>query len=208
MLPDSFLSPQYPEVVRHSALLICGPQGWFCGIYHPFSCQTPVRLWCSPVGRAYLQRYTIFQGKSLGPMSSLLPLAKSNYTQLTYIAEVLYSPLIFTVKLAILLQVQHIFAITSKLRFYLVQSLIWSNACWYFAYTFIVAFACTPTAKSWDFELRGHCISSNSLVALATIPSVVSDLVILILPISWVWKLQMARWRKFEVSLIFAMGLM
>lgn len=141
-------------------------------------------------------------------MFSLLPLAKSNYTQLTYIAEILYSPLIFTVKLAILLQVQHIFAASGKLRFYLVQSLIWSNACWYFAYTFLVAFACTPTAKSWDFELQGHCISSNSLVALATVPSAVSDLVILVLPISWVWKLQMARRRKFEVSLIFAMGLM
>lgn len=140
-------------------------------------------------------------------MSSLLPLAKRIYIQLTYIAELLYSPLIFTVKLAILLQVQHIFAVSSKLRLYLVQSLIWSNACWYFAYTFVVAFACAPTAKSWDFELRGHCISSNTLVALATVPSAVSDLVMLVLPISWVWKLQMARRRKFAVSLIFAMGL-
>ena len=117
----------------HSALLICGPQGWFCGIHHPLSRQTPVRLWRSPVGRAHLQRYRTFQGKSLGPVSSLLSPAKSNYAQLTYIAEILYSPLIFTVKLAILLQVQHIFAISSKPRLYLVQSLIWSNACWYFA---------------------------------------------------------------------------
>ena len=140
-------------------------------------------------------------------MSSLMPLAKSTYTQLTYIAEILYSPLIFIVKLAILLQVQHIFAVASKLRLYLVQSLIWSNPCWYFAYTFVVAFACTPTAKSWDFELPGHCISSHSLVSLATIPSVISDLFILVLPISWVWKLQMARKHKLEVSLIFAMGL-
>ena len=84
--------------------------------------------------------------------------------------------------------------------------MIWSNACWYFAYTFIVAFACAPTAKSWDFELPGHCINSNSLVALATVPSVASDVIMLALPIFWVWKLQMARRRKLEVSLIFAMG--
>lgn len=137
-----------------------------------------------------------------------MPLAKSTYTQLTYIAEILYSPVIFTVKLAILLQVQHIFAVTSKLRLYLVQSLVWSNACWYFAYTFVVAFACTPTANSWDFALPGHCISSNLLVTLASVPSVVSDLFILVLPIFWVWKLQMARRRKLEVSLIFAMGIL
>ena len=141
-------------------------------------------------------------------MSPLLRLAKSTYLQLTYIAELLYTPLILTVKLAILLQVQHIFANTSKLRLYLVQSLVWSNACWYFAYTFIVAFACTPTAKSWDFELPGHCISSNALVTLASVPSVVSDLFILVLPIFWVWKLQMAWRRKFGVSLIFAMGIL
>ena len=141
-------------------------------------------------------------------MSPLLPLAKSTYSQLSYIAEILYSPLIFTVKLAILLQVQHIFATSSKLRLYLVQSLVWSNACWYFAYTFIVVFACTPIAKSWDLELPGHCISSNSLVTLASVPSVVSDLFILVLPIFWVWKLQMARRRKLEVSLIFAMGIL
>ena len=118
----------------------------------------------------------------------------------------MYGPLIFTVKLTILLQIQHIFAIFSKLRFYLVQFMIWSNACWYFAYTFIVAFACTPTAKGWDFELPGHCINSHWLAALATGPGVLSDLVILASPIFWVWKLQMTRRRKLEVSLIFAMG--
>ena len=141
-------------------------------------------------------------------MSSLMLLAKSTYTQLTYIAEISYSPVIFTVKLAILLQVQHIFATSSKLRLYLIQSLVWSNACWYFAYTFIVVFACTPTAKSWEFELPGHCISSNLLVTLNSVPSVISDIFILVLPIFWVWKLQMARRRKFEVSLIFAMGIL
>ena len=158
------------------------------------------------MGRAYLQCCRVLQGKCLGSVSSLLPPAKSIYSQLTYAAELLYGPLIFIVKLTILLQVQHIFAISSKLRFYLVQFMIWSNACWYFAYTFIVAFACTPTAKSWDSELPGHCINSNQLVIIATIPSVISDLVILTLPTFWVWKVQMARRRKLEVSLIFSMG--
>ena len=139
-------------------------------------------------------------------ISSLLRQAKSIYSQLTFAAEILYNPLLFTVKLTILLQVQHIFAISSKLRFYLVQFMIWSNACWYFAYTFIVAFACTPTAKSWDYKLPGHCINSGPLVILATGPGVISDLVILTLPTFWVWKVQMARRRKLEVSLIFAMG--
>ena len=118
----------------------------------------------------------------------------------------MYGLLIFTVKLALFLQIQHIFAIFNTLRFYLVQLMIWSSACWTFAYAFLVVFTCRPVAKVWDFELPGHCVNSTLGAALSTGGVLVSDLAILTLPIIWVWKLQMDRRRKLGVSLIFAMG--
>ena len=118
----------------------------------------------------------------------------------------MYSLVIFTVKLAILLQIQHIFSISSMPRFYLVQFMIWSNACWCFAYTFFIVFICTPVVKAWDFELPGHCANSTLGAALSTGGGFVSDLGILTLPIIWVWKVRMDRRRKLGVSLIFAMG--
>ncbi|KAK0508429.1 hypothetical protein JMJ35_009513 [Cladonia borealis] len=171
-------------------------------------CSSPLSL---EINMAGFVAYTILSAVKLqygyGVHQWDVPISSAiKFFKLTFAAEILYNPLLFTVKLTILLQVQHIFAISSKLRFYLVQFMIWSNACWYFAYTFIVAFTCTPTAKSWDYELPGHCINSGPLAILATGPSVISDLIILTLPTFWVWKVQMARRRKLEVSLIFAMG--
>ncbi|MCJ1458810.1 hypothetical protein MMC28_009184 [Mycoblastus sanguinarius] len=124
--------------------------------------------------------------------------------------EITYSPVILAAKLAILLQLMHIF-VTSRntVRFYLVQLLIWINVLWYLIQMFMTAFQCLPRAKIWNPMIPGHCvITFYTINFMGSTFNVVSDLFILILPILWVWKLQMVWKRKLGVSLIFATGIL
>ena len=116
--------------------------------------------------------------------------------------------MIYITKLTILLQIQHIFVVDRKsVRFLMVQLVIWVNGLWYFINIFLNAFPCTPRDKVWNPLIPGHCtISFDHVDLVSTIFNVVSDISILIMPIMWVWKLQMARKRKIGVSLVFAIG--
>ena len=129
--------------------------------------------------------------------------------QLANITEIIYCPVIFATKLAILLQIQHIFVTGRNIRFYLLQLVIWVNGIWYFINVFLIAFMCTPRAKIWDDMVPGHCFIDFYTVNLTSaIFNPVSDILILILPIFWACKLQMVWKRKVGVVLIFATGIM
>ena len=87
--------------------------------------------------------------------------------------------------------------------------MIWINGLWYFISMFLNAFPCTPRAKIWDPAVPGHCFVTLQVVNdTNTIFNPVSDIFILILPIFWAWKLQMAWKRKVGVTLIFGTGIM
>ncbi|CAD6574099.1 MAG: hypothetical protein ASARMPREDX12_006380 [Alectoria sarmentosa] len=126
-----------------------------------------------------------------------------------YIIDILYSPLILATKLAILLQIENVFVTNrNSIRFYLVQFLIWSNTIYYTTNIFLTAFQCSPRAKIWNTLLPGHCFTDfYTLNFVTTVLNVVSDLAVLVMPVLWIWKLQMGWKRKLGLSLIFASGI-
>ena len=161
--------------------------------------------------RATIERFRVREGKHLAmkEISSASNLTPNLFIQLANVVEIIYCPAIFATKLAILLQIQHIFVTGRNIRFYLVQSLIWLNGLWYFINIFLNAFPCTPRAKIWDPRVPGHCfVSFYASNDISLIVNSVSDIFILILPIFWAWKLQMAWKRKVRVTLIFGTGFM
>lgn len=161
------------------------------------------------MGCALVKRVGIWQGKNID--YHYVPLALANHSlQRASMVEILYCPIIFAAKLAILLQIKHVFVTSRKsVRSYLVQLLIWSNALWYIINIFMLAFQCSPRAKIWNPSLPGHCFTSFYTVNfVAAVLNVISDVAMLVMPILWVWKLQMAWKRKVGISLIFASGIL
>lgn len=65
---------------------------------------------------------------------------------------------------------------------------------------------CQPFAKNWDTSLEGHCASQN--VAFSTIGAfnLVTDLLIMLLPVHFVRKLQMSPATKLGLYMIFCLG--
>jgi hypothetical protein len=67
---------------------------------------------------------------------------------------------------------------------------------------------CRPFAKNWNPLLPGHCASQN--VAFSTIGAfnLVTDIMIMLLPIRFIWKLQMSFGTKMALYGIFGLGIL
>lgn len=67
---------------------------------------------------------------------------------------------------------------------------------------------CTPFARNWNPTLPGHCASQN--VAFSTIGAfnLITDVMIMALPIRFIWKLQMSTATKMALFGIFSLGIL
>ena len=77
------------------------------------------------------------------------------------------------------------------------------------AFTFAVAFICTPVSFMWtslDGKHQGHCRNNNALAFSHAGVSIVLDLVTLALPIGQIWNLQLKTKKKIGVLLMFSVG--
>lgn len=127
--------------------------------------------------------------------------------QLANVSQILYGPIIFVTKLSILLLYLRVFAPSTKSKtYFFIQILIWVNLLFYLASTLVKIFECTPRSKIWHRDTPGTCVNINSLITTASIFNVVSDFLILLLPIACVWRLQMKLTKKLGTSAVFAAG--
>lgn len=79
---------------------------------------------------------------------------------------------------------------------------------WFIAYVFIVFFICVPLEYWWDKTIpNGHCINLKATSYYGTSPpDILTNIAILILPLPYLWKLQMRRAKKVAITFIFLLG--
>ncbi|KAF9884169.1 hypothetical protein FE257_002227 [Aspergillus nanangensis] len=129
------------------------------------------------------------------------------FSKVANVSQIVYGPIIFITKLSILLLYIRLFAPSIKSKTYLfIQLLIWVNLLFYLSNTIVKIVQCTPRSKIWDKDTPGHCVNINSLILGASIFNVVSDFLILLMPIACVWRLQMNSGKKIGTSAVFAAG--
>jgi hypothetical protein len=67
--------------------------------------------------------------------------------------------------------------------------------------------ACIPFAANWDLTLpKYHCINKEAFFIWASLPNIISDLVMVILPMPVVWKLQTTTRLKIGLTITFIVG--
>ena len=79
---------------------------------------------------------------------------------------------------------------------------------WFIAYMFLEFFTCIPFAYYWNKAIPGgHCINQNHVAYYGTTPpDVLTNLALLVLPIPYLWRLQMQRAKKIAITVIFVLG--
>ncbi|KAJ5232633.1 hypothetical protein N7468_005589 [Penicillium chermesinum] len=65
---------------------------------------------------------------------------------------------------------------------------------------------CIPVNKFWDPSIQGYCIDSATFYYGMQIPNILSDLIILLMPVKVVIQLPVARSQKFLLSAVFLVG--
>ena len=121
----------------------------------------------------------------------------------------LYGPLVFFAKVSVLMQLQHIFVTHNQGPvFYLIQALMWANFAFYVSYLFVDIFQCVPRDKIWDSAIPGKCISLNVLLIAPAGINILSDCLILVLPMIVVIRLKITLKNKLTIIAVFGSGLL
>ena len=105
--------------------------------------------------------------------------------------------MIYTIKLSLLLTFSRVFHLHRKLV-YSVYILLGILSAYYFAIFIVKIRPCNPISSFWEGEIA-NCVNQGATQSVDAIISVISDLIILLLPIPAVWSLQMQIKKKLRV---------
>ncbi|KAJ5249579.1 hypothetical protein N7524_011895 [Penicillium chrysogenum] len=121
----------------------------------------------------------------------------SQHCQFCYIATILYCPMVLFVKIALLSIITRIFApYRAKVMF--IYVLLGCLGVYYVIALIIKIRMCDPIPTYWT-GVGGKCLDQNAALIADSVISVVSDFIILVLPLPLTWSLQMSRNRKLRV---------
>ncbi|KAJ6437914.1 hypothetical protein O9K51_09336 [Purpureocillium lavendulum] len=121
-------------------------------------------------------------------------------------AEVLYVWNLAWTKTSILLMYYRIFHVTSFKRVaWIVGTFVWL---WVVTITFLSIFICLPVQKLWYPELSGRCINQFATWISNAVSTILTDLMILVMPLPQIWRLQLKRMEKVALTVAFGLGLL
>ncbi|KAI1264010.1 hypothetical protein F5Y18DRAFT_93432 [Xylariaceae sp. FL1019] len=125
-----------------------------------------------------------------------------------YVVYFIYDTALFLTKLSALLFLGRVFPSYANQAWF--NWALWTihgfNVSWLLGIVFGTLFMCNPVAKGYDPNITGHCNDIGALWLGSAIPSVVIDLIILLLPLPKVWALQMSGARKIGITIAFVLG--
>lgn len=77
---------------------------------------------------------------------------------------------------------------------------------WGLVFTLVFIFLCDPVEQQWTIDRVGHCMDQILVLKCIIMTNIVTDLMIIILPIPVIWKLKMHKTEKFAVLSCFCIG--
>lgn len=136
-------------------------------------------------------------------MDKILFLSKMNWA-----GNFVYDIALFLSKIAALLFLARVFprASNSKWFNYALWTTFGLNVAWLFGIVFGTIFFCWPISKNWLVTQPGNCGTQFDLLVGSAVPSVVIDLIILVLPLPKLWHLRIDRAKKVGLMAVFILG--
>jgi len=92
--------------------------------------------------------------------------------------------------------------------FYGSWAIVVTNGFFYTFYMFFMTFYCSPRSKIWNQLQPGKCLPFWPMILTAGIYNICVDIAMLVLPMSYVWRLHVGVKRKVELSLLFGTGIL
>jgi hypothetical protein len=142
------------------------------------------------------------------PLSTyLLRLIPTPAPQILFSLQLLYTVAITSTKLSILELYRKIFPSTTMMLCCVsTQAIV---VMWALATIFVALFLCQPIAFNWDNTIPGgECGDTLASWKSTGIVNIITDIVVLLLPIPPLYKLQMALYQKIAIMATFTLGIL
>ncbi|KAJ5625396.1 Btp1 [Penicillium lagena] len=134
------------------------------------------------------------------------------HRSIIYIGDMFYLPSMMFAKLSILLVYKRLFGISRSLRM-VVYFMMGLMVVYTVVMLFIYGFNCRPPYEYWGWHMtmdvawtESHCFDFPTMNLGMGGVNIITDTVILLLPMPFVWKLQLRPMQKFGLCLVFGAG--
>ncbi|CAL8583153.1 hypothetical protein XPA_008787 [Xanthoria parietina] len=77
---------------------------------------------------------------------------------------------------------------------------------WWIGFIFAIVFSCRPTESFWNKALIDHCVNEHTLSWGVTGSEMAVNVIMLVLPIPWLWHLRLACTKKLALIGLFMLG--
>lgn len=123
-----------------------------------------------------------------------------------YAVQILYNPILALVKSSVLCFLLRLFGQKKGLRRFIIGLNV-VNLSQMTAVFFAILFQCTPIAFNWDPTIKGgHCVQQRVLFTTTAVFSIVTDLIVLGLPL-WIFiDLNIPKRTKIPLLFVFLLG--
>ncbi|RSL86735.1 hypothetical protein CEP51_002626 [Fusarium floridanum] len=129
-----------------------------------------------------------------------------NWLKWFYASTVVYCPAAFFTKTTILLLMARVFAVERRVSKG-IKIFIGCLLLGYIPIEFLRIFTCFPIRTYWDPSVKNaHCLNQRKIFFSSLSLSIVTDLIILIVPIPLTWKLRMPLRKKIKIVLLLGAG--
>ncbi|MCJ1422834.1 hypothetical protein MMC29_000714 [Sticta canariensis] len=126
------------------------------------------------------------------------------YLKCLFAYELIYASAILTIKLCILSFYRRIFAVA---EFKILSSIVVAVViAWWIAVVLVSIFSCHPINGFWDATVKPRCINTEAFFVGNAVPNIVTDIIILLLPIRMIWRLRVSKDQKLALSFVFMLG--
>ncbi len=152
-------------------------------------------------------RRAVVLGHGLGlHIDTIKPSKLVVYLKVLYTGAPLYALTIIFTKLSLLVLYHRLFPVRSMT--YICLAVGTTVVAWGLTTTIMGIFLCNPIQKVWYPQTPGVCFDLGQFYYGVQIPNIVTDVVILALPIRPILTLPISRSEKMVLSMIFGLGLL
>ncbi|KAI0481927.1 hypothetical protein GGR56DRAFT_162060 [Xylariaceae sp. FL0804] len=149
---------------------------------------------------------SINASRSLGHrIYDLDPMEVQHFFRLFWITEILYNVAMLFIKMTFLFQYYRIFRHVKAMRIVYITAMVAIGG-WCFGQILAVVFTCVPPQAFWDRSIPARCQNEQAGVYLNAIGTLVTDFIILLLPLPSLWKLKLPMAQKLALNGIFSIG--
>ncbi|KAL9110081.1 MAG: hypothetical protein Q9187_008094, partial [Circinaria calcarea] len=125
--------------------------------------------------------------------------------QVFYASELIWAASITIIKISILLFYTRLFGRLRYIRLWAYWLSVFS-VCWGIMVILGCSFQCRPLRFIWDKSVNGTCMNVALFFILGSAPNVLTDFMVLVLPLPAVFALQTSRGQKISLAAIFMLG--